>query len=148
MSLYFTMGRPFPPQNCPFRWGSGPPSNTWFLGSTRVHNPNGITISSAVFAWLTSVTDRQTDRQTDRPRYSIGNNRPHLRSSTATRLNNKCFYFYLKIKTLFKVNVPFTFCYFLKFKSKTKLEMWANAQPDGRPAEYRWRPLFNAAKFG
>jgi len=30
----------------------------------------------------------------------------------------------------------------------SKLEMWANAQPDGRPAEYRWRPLFNAAKFG
>ena len=28
------------------------------------------------------------------------------------------------------------------------LEMWANAQRDGRPAEYRWRPLFNAAKFG
>jgi len=26
--------------------------------------------------------------------------------------------------------------------------MWANAQPDGRPAECRWRPLFNAAKFG
>jgi len=25
-----------------------------------------------------------------------------------------------------------------------KLEMWANAQRDGRPAEYRWRPLFNA----
>ena len=24
--LYFTMGRPFPPQNCPFAWGSGPPS--------------------------------------------------------------------------------------------------------------------------
>jgi len=23
--------------------------------------------------------------------------------------------------------------------------MWANAQPDGRPAEYRWRPLLNAA---
>ena len=28
------------------------------------------------------------------------------------------------------------------------LEMWANAQRDGRPAEYRWHPLFNAAKFG
>ena len=28
------------------------------------------------------------------------------------------------------------------------LEMWANAQRDGRPAEYRWRPLFSAAKFG
>jgi len=26
--------------------------------------------------------------------------------------------------------------------------MWANAQSDGRPAEYRWRLLFNAAKFG
>ena len=24
--------------------------------------------------------------------------------------------------------------------------MWANAQRHGRPAEYRWRPLFNAAK--
>jgi len=23
--------------------------------------------------------------------------------------------------------------------------MWANAQRDGRPAEYRWRPLFNEA---
>jgi len=26
--------------------------------------------------------------------------------------------------------------------------MWANAQRDGRPAEHRWRSLFNAAKFG
>jgi len=26
--------------------------------------------------------------------------------------------------------------------------MWANVQRDGCPAEYRWRPLFNAAKFG
>jgi len=25
--------------------------------------------------------------------------------------------------------------------------MWTNAQRDGRPVEYRWRPLFNAAKF-
>ena len=30
-------------------------------------------------------------------------------------------------------------------ESRTKLEMWANAQRDGRPAEYRWRPLLNAA---
>jgi len=29
-----------------------------------------------------------------------------------------------------------------------QLEMWANAQRDGRPAEYRWRPLFNAAMYG
>ena len=26
--------------------------------------------------------------------------------------------------------------------------VWANAQRDGRPAEYRWRPLFNDTKFG
>ena len=25
--------------------------------------------------------------------------------------------------------------------------MWANAQRDGRPAEYGWRPVLNAAKF-
>jgi len=30
----------------------------------------------------------------------------------------------------------------------TLCRMWANAQRDGRPAEYRWRPLFNVAKFG
>ena len=27
----------------------------------------------------------------------------------------------------------------------SELEMWANAQRGGRPAECRWRPLFNAA---
>ena len=26
-----------------------------------------------------------------------------------------------------------------------QLELWANAQRDGRPAEHRWRPLFNGA---
>ena len=31
---------------------------------------------------------------------------------------------------------------------KLLTRMWANAQHDGRPAEYRWRPLFNPAKFG
>ena len=36
--------------------------------------------------------------------------------------------------------------YFLKIQKQP--EMWANAQHDGRPAEHRWRPLFNAAKFG
>jgi len=29
-----------------------------------------------------------------------------------------------------------------------ELEMWADAQRDGHPAECRWRPLFNTAKFG
>ena len=56
-----------------FHGGSGPPSNTWLIGLTRVLNPNGISIGAAVFAGLTSATDRP-----DKPRYSVGNNRPHL----------------------------------------------------------------------
>jgi len=35
----------------------------------------------------------------------------------------------------------------IKYETK-ETRMWANDQPDGRPAERRWRPLFNAAKFG
>ena len=34
-----------------------------------------------------------------------------------------------------------------RIKLYSILEMWANAQRDGRPAEYRWRPLFNAASL-
>ena len=34
------------------------------------------------------------------------------------------------------------------YTSLNETRMWANAQRDGRPAEYRWRSLFNAAKFG
>jgi len=39
---------------------------------------------------------------------------------------------------------------FLSMKQLTPeaTRMWANAQRDGRPVECRWRPLFNAAKFG
>jgi len=56
----------------PSHGGSGPPSNTWFPGPTQVLNPNGSSISAAVCAGLTSVTDR--------PRYTVGKNRPHLRA--------------------------------------------------------------------
>ena len=33
-------------------------------------------------------------------------------------------------------------------EKQIRTRMWADAQRDGHPAEYRWRPLFNAAKFG
>jgi len=36
--------------------------------------------------------------------------------------------------------------YMLNFDT-FKTRIWANAQRDGCPAEYRWRLLFNAAKF-
>jgi len=45
-------------------WGSGPPSSTWLLGPTRVLNPNVISIGAAIFAGLTSVTDRPADHAT------------------------------------------------------------------------------------
>jgi len=59
------MGRPFSPKFA-LSHGGGiwTPSNTWFPGPTQVLNPNGSSIGAAVFAGLTSVTDRQTDRQT------------------------------------------------------------------------------------
>ena len=64
--------------------GSGLPSNSWFLGPIQAHNPNGISIGSAVFAGLTTVTDRQTDR----PRYSVGKMDHIYVRSTAMRPNN------------------------------------------------------------
>jgi len=35
-----------------------------------------------------------------------------------------------------------------KKKKNIEREMWASAQRDGCPAEYRWRPLFDAVKVG
>jgi len=60
---------PFAIQNCPFPWWDlDPLLNRWFPGPTRVRNPDGISVGLAVFAELTSVTNRQT----------VGP-RPHLR---------------------------------------------------------------------
>jgi len=61
---------PFPLKIALHMGRSGPPSNTWFLGPTRVHIPNDISIGSAIIAWLTIVTDRQTDHAT--PSVTIG----------------------------------------------------------------------------
>ena len=41
-------------------------------GPTKVFNPNGISIGSAVFVWLTTVKDSQTYRQTNRPWHTPG----------------------------------------------------------------------------
>jgi len=68
VSLYFKIGRPFTPQNCLFPRRMWTPSNTWFLGPTRVLNPNSISIGSA---GLTSATDRLTDRSTDHATRSV-----------------------------------------------------------------------------
>ena len=67
-------GPPLSPQNCPFAWGIWSPIySTWFLGSTRVHNPNGICL-----AVLQSL--RQPGLQTMHATPSgVCNNRRHLR---------------------------------------------------------------------
>jgi len=61
------LGRSSTLKIAPFHGASGRPSITWFLWPTHVLNPNGISIGSAVFAGLTTVTDR------DRPRHSVCN---------------------------------------------------------------------------
>jgi len=85
VSLYFTMGRPFPLKIAPSQ-GDLDPSNTWFLELTRALNPNGTSIGAAIFAGLTSVTERSTERQTDRQVYcyrpTVTMGRIYLRSTT------------------------------------------------------------------
>jgi len=55
-------------QNCPFPWGSGPQSNTWFLGPTVSFTQ---TASWAVQPFLQGSLLWQTDRQTDHPTRSV-----------------------------------------------------------------------------
>jgi len=54
------------------------------------------------------------------------------------------------VKHLYKPHTIQLFANFtLKFVQQSSItRMWTNIQRDGRPAEYMWRPLFNAAKFG
>jgi len=62
-SLYFTTGRPFPHQNCPFSWTIWTPSNTWFVGPPEFSNQ---TTSRSVQPFCRAhYCDRQTDRPTD-----------------------------------------------------------------------------------
>ena len=77
---------------------------------------------------------------------------------------NQCYLYVSHVQTI-RVSAP-TFTRWLPFHAATALHhllknvvilqgtmtaaitrMWANAQRDGRPAEYKWRPLCNAARF-
>jgi len=53
----------------------------------------------------------------------------------------KAYEFILKLMNIYHFATTYTM-------TTLTTRMWANAQRDGRPAEYRWRPLGNAAKFG
>jgi len=92
-SLYLIMGRPFPLKIALCR-GSGRPSNLparlchMVLGLTRVHNPNGMSIGSAVLHDTRSSV-RQTDRQTDHATPSVTIGRIYLRSTAMRTKNNQ-----------------------------------------------------------
>jgi len=63
-SLYFTMGFSETPKMAPYKWRIQAPSETWFVGDTKVQNANGMSIGSSISAQTALVTDRQTDTQT------------------------------------------------------------------------------------
>jgi len=55
----------------------------------------------------------------------------------------------LKNSAIGPVRIGKNSAYVLAFSVQHEITtMWANDQRNGRPAEHRWRPLFNAAKFG
>jgi len=66
--IYLTNGRPFLSKLSLPVGDLNPQSNTWFLDATRVVNPNGITIGSAVFAWLITVSETSSSAAAERPR--------------------------------------------------------------------------------
>jgi len=109
---------PFPLKIAPSHGGYGHPCHTRSLGPNWVTILNGISIGSAIFQGSWSW---QTNWQTDHatPSVAVGHTLLVLQGGL----------------TIDKI-IP------------TTTRMWANAQRDGRPAQYRWRPLFNAAKFG
>jgi len=75
--LYFIMVRPFPsPQNCLFVWGIWTSIEYTVSLAQPSPQPKRHLDRFSRFAGLMIVTDRPTDR----PRYSVCNNRPHLRS--------------------------------------------------------------------
>ena len=54
--------------------------------------------------------------------------------------------FEIQLELVRRYDRPFLCCWH-QLANTVITRMWANAQPDGRPAEHRWRPPFNASKF-
>jgi len=66
-----------PSKIAPSPEGSRPPSNSWFLGPTRVTGPKR-QLDRFSRVCMAHERDQQTDRHTDTPPYSVCSNRPHL----------------------------------------------------------------------
>jgi len=102
-------------------------------------SPSYIQVRAVVWAYGRGQTDRHTDIQT------------HTHTHTQTRVTTIRF---ASSTTHAKCNNPIRVSTFIRTFQMKRLRkivatrMWADAQRDGRPDEYRWRPLLNAAKFG
>ena len=74
------------PKIVPSPWGSGPPSNTRFLGPTWVSPKRHLDRFSR--SCRAHERDQHTDthRQTDRPRYFVSSNSPHIMQCTQCSL--------------------------------------------------------------
>ena len=83
-------------------------------------------LHAVVLTQYRRVTDGQTDRQTD--------GRTDGRTDRQT-------------DGIAVANIALAMRALRRAVKRSSTRMWANAQPDGRPAEHRWRPLSNAAKF-
>jgi len=82
------MGRPFPPQNCPFPCGDLDPHLIHgSLGPPESPQPKGHLDRCSRFCRLTNVTDRPTDTPTDHATRSVTLGRIYVRS-TAMPPNN------------------------------------------------------------
>jgi len=60
--MYFSMGRPFSPQNCPFAWGSGPPYNNVVPWAHQTPHPK-----RHIDRFSRFCRAHDSNRQTDRP---------------------------------------------------------------------------------
>jgi len=74
-------------------------------------------------------------------------NRPTL-TSTARKFSIQSWYHWLLNVYIFSTSLRLCSNTTWEYSNTKETRMWAYAQRYGRPAKYRWRPLFNAAKFG
>ena len=73
----------------------------------------------------------------------------HLRNTRVSIFCNQNMQQCICVKPMRKANVPIVTTPMLQPSRNTNnTRMWADAQRDGRRAEYRWCPLFNDAKIG
>ena len=92
-----TTERPYslPPQNCPFPrglYGHHLIQDPCIFRPTRVLNPSGISIGSAIFLELTAVTDRHTDRQIMLATQSEATDRIYVLRTAMQPKNNLCWW--------------------------------------------------------